>query len=48
MNIRGKTISYATHKKRQSDKLEKTLLEDIEKLEQTLNEDNIDILNLKR
>ena len=48
MEIRGQTISYSSYKKKQNDKKEKQLAEDILKLEQNLTEDKTQALeNLK-
>ena len=41
MEIRGKSISYATHKKKLKDKEEKELIKSIQKLEDNLVEENI-------
>ena len=40
MGIRGETISYLSHKKKQKDKKETQLAANILKLEQNLKEDN--------
>ena len=44
MEIRGQTISYSSYKKKQIDKKEKQLAEDILKLEQNLKEDKTQVL----
>ena len=44
MEIRGKTISYATHKKREETRLEKQLTEEIRILENNINENNVTFL----
>ena len=41
MKIRGKSISYATYKKKLKDKEEKELIKSIQKLEDNLVEENI-------
>ena len=41
MEIRGETISYSSHKKKQNDKKETQLAANILKLEQNLKEDNL-------
>ena len=43
--IRGKTISYSSYKKKESDKLENKLIKDIDKLESILDATNIDNLD---
>ena len=45
MEVRGKTISYSCYKKKETDKREKELINEINKLEQALNSDHIDRLN---
>ena len=48
MKIRGQTISYSSYNKKQNDKKEKQLADDILKLEQNLTEDKTQLLeNLK-
>ena len=41
MEIRGKTISYSSFKKKESDKREREIIQEIEKIEQSLNANNI-------
>ena len=49
MEIRGKTIAYSSYKKKESEKLEKTLLSEIEELENTLNiNENFELLESKK
>ena len=40
MEIRGKTISYSSYKKKENETLEKQLIQDIDKLEQNITEQN--------
>jgi hypothetical protein len=44
MEIRGQSISYAAHKKKENSKLEQELLRNIENIESNLNEDNLESL----
>ena len=48
MEIRGKTISYSSYIKKQKIQRENLLSEEINRLEQTLNEDTINLLNTKK
>ena len=48
IQIRGKTISYATHKKKTMNRKENTLIGEINDLEKSVNEKTIDDLNLKK
>ena len=49
MEIRGKSIAYSSHKKKESEKIEKTLIKEIENLEKQLNIDgSIDLLEQKK
>ena len=45
MEIRGKTISYLSYKKKETDKREKNIINEINKIEQSINTDN-NIINL--
>ena len=42
MELRGKSISYSSHKKKRRDEKENTLISNICKLEQDLNSENIE------
>ena len=42
MELRGKSISYSSHKKKQCDEKENKLISNICKLEQDLSNDNIE------
>ena len=44
MEVRGQTISFSSHRKKQNDKKERQLAEEILKLEQNLTEDKM-VLN---
>ena len=48
LEIRGKTISYASYKKNKERKEEKTLLEEISRLENNLCDDNLELLENKK
>ena len=48
MEIRGKTMSYATHKKREETRLKKKLTEEIRILENNINVNNVTILEEKK
>ena len=43
MNIRGNSISYSSHKKKETDKLEKKLIDEIQDIEYFLDENKIEI-----
>ena len=45
MEIIGKTISYSCVKKKETDKREKEIINEINRLEECLNPDNVDLLN---
>ena len=46
MEIRGKTISYSSYKKKETDNREKEIIKEIDKIEKSLNSDNIINLNI--
>lgn len=48
LSIRGKCISYASHKKKEDNRMEKEILSEIKYLEENVTEDNIQILEQKR
>ena len=48
MNIRSKTISYASYKKKNDNKIELELIKDIGKIEKSLSSDNLIILENKK
>ena len=48
MEIRGKSISYSSYKKKETDKLETQLIKEIEGLESNLTQNNIDQLEIKK
>ena len=48
MEIREKTISYATHKKREDTGLEKQLTEEIRILENNINANNVTLLEERK
>ena len=44
MEIRGKSISYGSYKKRENEKVERDLIKSIDKMERNLNADNLESL----
>ena len=48
LEIRGKTISYASFKQKENSKKESQLMNDIKLLENALNDQNVHILEQKR
>ena len=48
MKIRGKTISFASYKRKNSDRIEKQLIQEISEIEKSFNESKIDSLEQKR
>ena len=48
MEIRGKSISYSCFKKKENEKLEKQLIDDINILESNLTQNNIELLEFKK
>ena len=48
MNIRGKTLSYSSYKKKEQDRLEKMLISEINELEKSVNSDNVTNLETKK
>ena len=48
MNIRGKTISYSSYKKKKSINKEKTLIKEIREIEQSLTQEKVETLESKQ
>ena len=48
MEIRGKTISYSSYKRKERDKIERDLLKDIDTLECNVNQASIQLLENKK